>query len=43
MRDYLKGKYAELIARMEDQKDLSGDDEKLLHDAIKDWKQNGAI
>jgi F-type H+-transporting ATPase subunit alpha len=43
MRDYLKGKYPELIARMEDQKDLSGDDEKLLHDAIKDWKQNGAI
>jgi F-type H+-transporting ATPase subunit alpha len=43
MRDHVKGKYAELVARMEDKKDLSADDEKLLHDAVKDWKKNGAM
>jgi F-type H+/Na+-transporting ATPase subunit alpha len=42
MREYLKGKYAELVNRMEDKKDLSADDEKALHEAIKDWKANGA-
>jgi F-type H+-transporting ATPase subunit alpha len=42
MRDYLKGKYGELVARMEDKKDLAGDDEKLLQSAIKDWKKNGS-
>jgi F-type H+-transporting ATPase subunit alpha len=42
MRDYVKGKYAELVARMEDKKDLSEQDEKALHDAIKDWKKNGS-
>jgi F-type H+-transporting ATPase subunit alpha len=42
MRDYIKGKYAELVGRMEDKKDLSGDDEKLLHEAIKDWKKNAS-
>jgi F-type H+-transporting ATPase subunit alpha len=42
MRDYLKGKYGELIARMEDKKDLSGDDEKALKSAIEDWKKNGS-
>ena len=41
MRDYLKGKYAALVARMEEKKDLSAEDEKELHDAIKDWKKNG--
>jgi F-type H+/Na+-transporting ATPase subunit alpha len=40
MRDYLKTKYAALTARMD--KDLSGDDEKALHDAIKDWKKSGS-
>jgi len=40
MRDYLKTKYAALIARMD--KELSVDDEKSLHEAIKDWKKNGS-
>jgi F-type H+-transporting ATPase subunit alpha len=42
MRDYIKAKYAELVARIEDKKDLSKDDEGLLGDAIKDWKKNGS-
>jgi len=41
MRDYLKGKYADLVDRMEKVKDLSKDDEAKLHEAIKDWKKNG--
>jgi len=40
MRDYLKTKYAALIARMD--KELSAADEKALHEAIKDWKKNGS-
>jgi F-type H+-transporting ATPase subunit alpha len=40
MRDYLKSKYAELTGRMETKKELSGDDEKALSEAIKDWKKN---
>jgi F-type H+/Na+-transporting ATPase subunit alpha len=43
MRDYLKSKYSELVDRMEDKKDLSADDEKALHEAIKDWKANGTL
>jgi F-type H+-transporting ATPase subunit alpha len=43
MRDYLKSKYADLVARMEEKKDLSADDEKQLQDAIADWKKNGAV
>jgi F-type H+/Na+-transporting ATPase subunit alpha len=42
MRDYIKGKYAELVARIEDKKDLSKDDEGRLNEAIKDWKKNGS-
>jgi len=42
MRDYVKSKYAALVARMDDKKDLSGDDEKALKDAIADWKKNGS-
>ena len=42
MRDYLKGKYADLVKRMEEKNDLSGDDEKALKDAIADWKKNGS-
>ena len=42
MRDYIKGKYADLVARMEEKKDLSKEDEALLHEAIKDWKKNGS-
>src|ERR1700694_5606748 len=43
MRDYLKAKYAELAERMEQKKDLSAEDEKALHAAIKDWKKNGSF
>src|SRR4249919_1693462 len=43
MRDYLKTKYAALVKTMDDKKDLSGDDEKALHAAIKDWKKNGSF
>jgi F-type H+-transporting ATPase subunit alpha len=42
MRDYVKGKYAALVARIEDKKDLSAEDEKALKDAIADWKKNGS-
>jgi F-type H+/Na+-transporting ATPase subunit alpha len=41
MRDYLKGKYAALINRIEDTKDLTKEDEEQLHQAVKDWKSNG--
>jgi F-type H+-transporting ATPase subunit alpha len=40
MRDFLKTKFAALAGRMD--KDLTGDDEKALHEAIKDWKKNGS-
>ncbi|MCK6430915.1 MAG: F0F1 ATP synthase subunit alpha [Burkholderiaceae bacterium] len=43
MRDYLKGKYAALVDTMEGKKELSADDEKALHDAIKDWKKSGSF
>jgi F-type H+-transporting ATPase subunit alpha len=42
MRDYVKGKYADLIKRIEEKGDLSADDEKLLKSAIEDWKKNGS-
>src|SRR5450631_1970481 len=42
MRDYVKGKYGELIDRIESTKDLTKDDEAKLHEAIKDFKKNGA-
>jgi F-type H+-transporting ATPase subunit alpha len=43
MRDYLKGKYGALVESMEAKKDLSADDEKALHEAIKDWKKSGSF
>jgi F-type H+/Na+-transporting ATPase subunit alpha len=43
MRDYVKTKYASLVQRMEDKKDLSAEDEKALHDGIQDWKKNGSF
>jgi F-type H+-transporting ATPase subunit alpha len=43
MRDYIKGKYADLVKRIEDSKDLSKDDEAKLNEAVKDWKQNGSF
>ena len=41
LRDYIKTKYAALAVRMD--KELSGDDEKALNEAIKDWKKNGSF
>src|SRR5690606_8015122 len=41
MRDYIKGKYGDLIERIESTKDLSKDDEAKLSEAIQDWKKNG--
>jgi F-type H+-transporting ATPase subunit alpha len=38
MRDYIKGKYADLVKRIEDTKDLSKEDEDKLQGAMKDWK-----
>jgi len=38
----VKGKYSELIDRIESTKDLTKDDEGKLHEAIKDFKKNGA-
>ena len=43
LRDYVKGKYADLVERIESTKDLSKDDEAKLHDAIKDFKTNGSF
>ena len=42
MRDYIKGKYADLIGRIEKSSDLVGDDEKAVKAAIEDWKKNGS-
>jgi len=42
LREYLKAKHADLIGRIEDKKDLSKDDEALLHAALKDFKKSGA-
>ena len=41
MRDYIKTKYAALVKRIEEKKDLVADDEKALKAAIEDWKKNG--
>jgi F-type H+-transporting ATPase subunit alpha len=38
MRDYSKGKYPDLVKRIEDTKDLSKEDEDKLHQAVKEWK-----
>jgi len=43
MRDYVKTKYASLVQRMEEKKDLPAEDEKALHEAIKDWKKSGSF
>jgi F-type H+-transporting ATPase subunit alpha len=40
IRDHVKGKYADLVKRIEDTKDLSKEDEEKLQQAMKDWKQN---
>ncbi len=41
LRAYVKDKYAALVERIESSKDLSKDDEATLHEAVKDFKQNG--
>src|SRR5216683_3324355 len=40
---YLRTSHAVLLARMEEKKDLAGDDEKVLKAAIADWKKNGSF
>ena len=40
MRDFIKGKYADLVKRIEDTKDLSKEDEEKLQQAMKDWKKS---
>ena len=42
LREHCKSKYSDLMNRIETAKDLKGDDEKALHDAIKDWKSTGS-
>jgi len=41
LRDYVKGKYGDLVKRIQDASDLKGEDEKALKDAVADWKANG--
>jgi len=43
MRDYIKATYADLVERMEQKKDLSAEDEKALHAAIKELEKNGSF
>jgi F-type H+-transporting ATPase subunit alpha len=38
MRDFVKGKYADVVKRIEETKDLSKDDEEKLQAALKEWK-----
>ena len=40
MRAHIKGKYGDLINRIESSKDLSNEDEETLHEAVKDFKKN---
>ncbi|MGF6858243.1 F0F1 ATP synthase subunit alpha [Paraburkholderia sp. CI3] len=42
LRDHLKTSHADLVKRIEDTKELSKDDEGLLHTAVKDFKKSGA-
>ncbi|MGF6540521.1 F0F1 ATP synthase subunit alpha [Paraburkholderia youngii] len=42
LRDHLKSSHADLVKRIEDTKELSKDDEGLLHTAVKDFKKSGA-
>jgi len=43
LKDYLKSKYASLVETIEDKKELSKDVEAGLHEAVKDFKKNGAF
>ena len=41
LRDFIKDKFADLVKRIEETKDLTKEDEELLHQAAKDWKKSG--
>ena len=43
LRQFVKSKYADLWNRIEDTKDLTGDDEKALSSAIEDFKKTGTF
>lgn len=43
LKEYLKSKYAALVGRIEDTKEISKDDDAAMHDAVKDFKKNGAF
>ncbi|MGI4813348.1 MAG: F0F1 ATP synthase subunit alpha [Janthinobacterium lividum] len=43
LHEALKSKYADLVGRIEDTKDLSKDDEAALHKAVADFKKSGAF
>ena len=43
LQDHLKSKYADLVARIEDTKDLSKDDEAALRAAIEDYKRSASF
>ncbi|WGS49855.1 F0F1 ATP synthase subunit alpha [Paraburkholderia sp. D15] len=42
LREHLKSSHADLVKRIEDTKELSKDDEGLLHTVLKDFKKSGA-
>ncbi|KMY86208.1 ATP synthase alpha chain [Candidatus Paraburkholderia calva] len=42
LREFLKTSHGDLVKRIEDNKDLSKDDEGALHAALKDFKKSGA-
>ena len=43
LQDHLKSKYADLVGRIEDSKDLSKEDEAALRAAIEDYKRSAAF
>src|SRR2546421_217642 len=43
LRDFMKDKQGELMARIESTKDLSKEDEAKLHEALKDFKKNATF
>jgi F-type H+-transporting ATPase subunit alpha len=43
MRGYARSNCAELVQRIEEKKELSAEDEKALHEAIKNWKQSASF
>jgi len=42
LREFVKSKYASIVASMEAKNNLDADSEKALHEAIKDFKKTGA-